>query len=214
MRSTSSAPGTLTAVGIETRWYSSNGRLSSTTMSVPARDEPVELVGGDARRGAGVLDEFAERLARHVDAGKQLEPGRGPGGDAAVEDGEVGVAGAHEDIGARVRPGRRRRRTARCASCARGTRRRESQLQPAQRHRAREQQMVLREDQLLAHIDQRELAPVGQHRLERARVDLRRHRLQRHDVTSPAAASSGGSCPTPDRTARAGCCRGWCRSRG
>ncbi len=36
-RSTSSAPGTLTEVGIETRWYSSNGRLSSTTMSVPSR---------------------------------------------------------------------------------------------------------------------------------------------------------------------------------
>ena len=35
MRSTSSAPGTLMAVGIETREYSSNGRLSSTTMSVP-----------------------------------------------------------------------------------------------------------------------------------------------------------------------------------
>ena len=32
-RSTSSAPGTLVAVGIETRRYSSNGRLSSTTMS-------------------------------------------------------------------------------------------------------------------------------------------------------------------------------------
>ncbi len=36
-RSTSSAPGTLTAVGIETRWYSSNGRLSSTTRSLRSR---------------------------------------------------------------------------------------------------------------------------------------------------------------------------------
>ena len=36
-RSTSSAPGTLVEVGIDTREYSSNGRLSSTTMSVPAR---------------------------------------------------------------------------------------------------------------------------------------------------------------------------------
>ena len=35
-RSTSSAPGTLVEVGIETREYSSNGRLSSTTMSAPA----------------------------------------------------------------------------------------------------------------------------------------------------------------------------------
>ena len=40
----------------------------------------------------------------------------------------------------------------------RGTRRANPQLQPAQRHRAREQQMVLREDQLLAQIDERELA--------------------------------------------------------
>ena len=36
-RSTSSAPGTLVAVGIETRRYSSSGRLSSTTMSAPSR---------------------------------------------------------------------------------------------------------------------------------------------------------------------------------
>ena len=36
-RSTSSAPGTLVAVGIEMRWYSSYGRLSSTTMSALRR---------------------------------------------------------------------------------------------------------------------------------------------------------------------------------
>ena len=36
-RSTSSAPGTLTPVGIETRVNSSNGRLSSTTMSARSR---------------------------------------------------------------------------------------------------------------------------------------------------------------------------------
>src|SRR5262249_40056085 len=35
-RSTSSAPGTLIPVGIETRVYSSNGRLSSTLNSVPS----------------------------------------------------------------------------------------------------------------------------------------------------------------------------------
>ena len=36
-RNTSSAPGTLTPVGIEMREYSSNGRLSSTLMSAPPR---------------------------------------------------------------------------------------------------------------------------------------------------------------------------------
>ena len=40
MRRTSSAPGTLVAPGIETRWNSSNGRLSTTTMSVPLRIRP------------------------------------------------------------------------------------------------------------------------------------------------------------------------------
>ena len=75
-RSTSSAPGTLVAVGIETRGYSSNGRLSSTTMSVPSRISALQLLGRNARRVARVLDELAERLARHVDAGEQLEAGR------------------------------------------------------------------------------------------------------------------------------------------
>ena len=36
-RNTSSAPGTLMPEGIETRVYSSNGRLSSTTILVPLR---------------------------------------------------------------------------------------------------------------------------------------------------------------------------------
>ena len=40
MRRTSSAPGTLVALGIDTRWNSSNGRLSTTTMSVPLRIRP------------------------------------------------------------------------------------------------------------------------------------------------------------------------------
>ena len=84
-RSTSSAPGTLT-----------RGRDRDALVFVerPAVEhhhvgagahQPVELVGGDARRAARVLDELAERLARHVDAGEQLEAGRRPGRDAAVE---------------------------------------------------------------------------------------------------------------------------------
>ncbi len=79
-----------------------------------AAHQAVELLGGDARRIAGVLDVLAERLARHVDAGEQLEAGLLPGGDAAVQIGEVGVAGGGEDRSRRARPGRRRRRTARC----------------------------------------------------------------------------------------------------
>ena len=49
MRSTSSAPGTLVEVGIETRWYSSNGRLSTTTMSalllISASSSLAEMLG-------------------------------------------------------------------------------------------------------------------------------------------------------------------------
>ena len=60
----------------------------------------------------------------------------------------------------------------------RGTRRGDFQLQPAQRHRAREQKVALREDQLLAQVDERQLPAVGEHgldgsRLERLRRDAR-----------------------------------------
>src|SRR6476620_649708 len=48
-RSTSSAPGTLVEVGIETREYSSNGRESRTTMSAPdcimALSSPADTLG-------------------------------------------------------------------------------------------------------------------------------------------------------------------------
>ena len=84
-RSTSSAPGTLTALGMETRWYSSNGRLSSTTTSLRARMSPSSSSRGNAWRGARMLDELAERLARHVDAGEQLETGSRPGRNPAVQ---------------------------------------------------------------------------------------------------------------------------------
>ena len=92
-RSTSSAPGTLMPVGIETREYSSNGRLSSTTMLARSRISAGQFVGRDAGRVAVVLDEFAERLARHIDAGKQLVAGGLPCGNAAVQHVEVAVAG-------------------------------------------------------------------------------------------------------------------------
>ena len=45
----------------------------------------VELVGADAGRAAVVLDEFAERLARHVHAGERDQAGFFPGRDAAIE---------------------------------------------------------------------------------------------------------------------------------
>ena len=120
-RSTSSAPGTLVAVGIETRWIFVERPAVEHHHVGAAAHQAVELLGADARRAAVVLDEFAERLARHVDAGEQLEAGLLPGRDAAVEIGEVGVAGARREFRPRARPGRRRRRTARCGWSRRGT---------------------------------------------------------------------------------------------
>ena len=144
----------------------------------------VELVGADAGRAAGVLDEFAERLARHVHAGEQLEAGGGPGGVAAVEIGEIAVAGAGEDIGG-----------ARAEAVivvdqhdARGAARHqrgEAQFEPAQRHVARPQQMAAREDQFLAHIDQRQFAAVAEHGLDGGGGDGMKHcfrRVQVHDA--------------------------------
>ena len=57
------------------RRYSSNGRQSRITSSSPASSFGLQLGGGDARRVVAVLDELAERLARHVDAAEELEAG-------------------------------------------------------------------------------------------------------------------------------------------
>src|SRR5262249_13675677 len=113
----------------------------------------------------GGLDEVAEGLAREVDAGKELAAPRDPRTDAAREDGNVGVARLGEDaprarrepvvIVAKHDPGRAARNEAR-----------EVELQPAQRDRARPQQMALREDELLAHVDEGELAAIGEHGFE------------------------------------------------
>ena len=79
-----------------------------------AAHQAVELLGGNARRVAGVLDVLAERLARHVDAGEQLEAGLLPGGDAALQIQTCRCSRRRRESLPRARPGRRRRRTARC----------------------------------------------------------------------------------------------------
>ena len=130
----------------------------------------VELVRRDARRAVLVLDQLAERLARHVDAGEQLVAGRLPADIAAVEHADIDVAGFRQHgRGALRQPvgivdQHDPRRTA-------WDQPRHAQLEPAQRHRAREQQVVLRKDPLLAHVEQRELLPIEQHRAQRPRAD-------------------------------------------
>ncbi len=102
-RNTSSAPGTLVEVGIDTREYSSNGRLSSTTRSAPSRISCSSSERRDIGRVFGVLDIFAERLARHVDAREQFEARRTPARHAAVENGNIGIAIARQDRGGTLR---------------------------------------------------------------------------------------------------------------
>ena len=161
-RSTSSAPGTLMPEGIETRVYSSNGRLSSTFRSAPERISASSSRGADRGRAAVVLDEFAERLARHVHAGKSDEAGLLPAGDAALEIRDVAIAGAREDLG-RARDQSVIVVDEHDARVLARHQRGEAQLQAAQRHVARPQQMILREGQFLAHVDEREFVPVAEH---------------------------------------------------
>ncbi len=126
-----------------------------------------------------MLDELAERLARDIDAGEQHQAGRGPGRDAAVEMEKIGVAGAQKN---------RRRALDQAvgvvaqhdAGAAARHQTGEIELQPAQRHRAREQEMALREDQLLAQVDERQLPPVAEHGPEGVRVQRPQRGARRH----------------------------------
>src|SRR6185312_3138162 len=125
----------------------------------------VELLRADARRAAVVLDEFAEGLARHVHARERDEAGFLPGGYAALEIGDVDVFGVHQDgrgaldQAVPVIDQHDARRLARHQA-------REVQLDAAERHRARPEQVILRIDEFLAHVDERELFAVREHCLD------------------------------------------------
>src|SRR5262249_22120444 len=58
----------------------------------------------------------------------------------------------------------------------------EGELEPAQGGRAREQEVPLREDQLLAQVDDRQLLPVGEHRLQGERQQRLREAGRRQRV--------------------------------
>ena len=118
-----------------------------------------QLVRGQAWRGALVLDEFAEGLARHIDAGKKLEAGCLPRRARAIEDGDIGITCANKNRG--------RACGAAVIVVAKDDARavawdqaRDQQLEPAQRNRARMQQMTFREDELFPDIDDGELGAV------------------------------------------------------
>ncbi len=151
--------------GIETRVYSSNGLEFEHHHLGAVAHECIEFLRAHAGCAAVVLDEFAEGLARHVHAGEGHEAGQLPGGDAAIETGKVAIAGARQHRG-----GARGETIVvvdeHDARCLARHQPREAQLEPAQRDIARPQQMVLREGEFLAHIDQRQLLVVAEHGLD------------------------------------------------
>ena len=117
-----------------------------------------------------MLDEFAKGLAGDIDAGKQLEPSRRPGGHAAVENGDVRVAVARQDRGSACGEAVAIVAKHNARSPA-GHQLRKSHFEAAEWYRTREQQMVLRENKLLAHVDKRDFLAVGEHAAELLRAD-------------------------------------------
>ena len=109
------------------------------------------------------------------------KPAAAQAGIAAVEISEVGIAGARENGGGAL---------AEAVIIvdqhdARGLARHqagEAQFQPAQRHIARPQQMAAREDQLLAHVDQRQFAAVAEHGFDGSGSDRAQHRYLRAQI--------------------------------
>ena len=125
-------------------------------------EHALQIISVDADRAAAVLDDFAERLARHVDAREQHIASLGPAGEAIREDEELAVAVPAQDL-------RRARRQPVAVIDQHDARRparhqpRHGEFETAERSRACMQQMRLREDELLAHVEQRHLLAVGQH---------------------------------------------------
>src|SRR5262249_16308120 len=98
MRSTSSAPGTLTALGMETRWYSSNGRLSSTTTSLCSSMSRCRSCAQLLAVPAASSANPADPLPGTINPGNRPDPSLVPPPTPAVERKEIGVAGAREDL--------------------------------------------------------------------------------------------------------------------
>ena len=91
---------------------------------------------------APVLDHFAERLARHVDAGEQFVSRGRPGRCTPPSSRRHRCSRMRELRRRRARPAPRRRRTARRASTCRGTSRASPSSEPRQRQRARKQEWL------------------------------------------------------------------------
>ena len=126
----------------------------------------LDLLGGEARRLVVMLDKFAERLARHVDAAEQLVTGPPPSGDAAGEKGDIVIAELLQAdrralrqpiVGIAQHQARRPARDERI----------DAQLDAAQRQVAGKEEVTVTELAFLAHVDESQLGAVVEHRLQR-----------------------------------------------
>src|SRR4030095_12094757 len=118
----------------------------------PAAHHSIELAGANAGRPTVVFNKFAECFAWNVYAREQYESGGVRSGDAALKIGEVGVSGIGDNscgasrqdivVGAENHTSRRPRHQPG-----------EPQFKSAQRNISCPQEMILRERQLLTHID-------------------------------------------------------------
>ena len=137
--------------------------------------EPPQLLGRNVRGAVGRFHELAKALARHVDALEQHEPRVTPRLNAAFEHGDIRVTVASKDRGGP--PGEAFATIGQDHGC--GAPRHQPghvDLQAAQRRVAGEQDMGARERPLLAHVEQRDLAPVLlEPRPQRGRRDPRAH---------------------------------------
>ena len=135
-----------------------------------AIDQRLQVLGGDPRRAGLVLDHLGECLAGHVHAAVDAKAGRFPRGDAAVQQRDVLIAERRHPRG-----GARRQALAVVAPDDARTAPRhqivDQQFQPAQRNARRHQQMAPAERQLLARVEQGDLAAIVQLRLQCPRID-------------------------------------------
>ena len=121
MRSTSSAPGTLMPPGIETREYSSNGRLSTTTTSAPPRKSWSSSAAAIEGVRSTCSTNSPNALLGTLTPENSSSPAVGPCVDAAARGSTGRCSRSGSESWRHVRRGRRRRRTARCGSLRRGT---------------------------------------------------------------------------------------------
>jgi hypothetical protein len=162
-RSTSSAPGTLVPVGMLIVRYSSQRRTSSTTMSVPASSSAFTSSAGSDGVPASCSTSSPKDLlgtltSRNSSPPLRRQPSSPPSSRltavqpaaASQARGRFGQAFAvvvdhHRHVAARQPPGR-------------------VELEPRARDLHREQRVLLRERVFLAHVEQRDLAALQQHR--------------------------------------------------